>query len=98
MVRQRPKEFIQLLQREAEPLRSNPVALDDQTEWEVGFEVALGRDLRDQPLDFLGPHRKFDLVFFSESHLVIVEAKAQQRYSTQGLVAIGPVSVSCAQH
>ena len=82
IVRKSPQEFIQFLQHEAKSLRRNPLALDDQPEWEVGFEVALGRDLTEKPLDFLGPHRKFDLVFFSESHLVIVEAKAQQRYST----------------
>ena len=85
IVRRRPKEFIQLLHRKAKSLRCNPIALDDSTEWEVGFEVALGRDLRDQDLNFLGSHRKFDLVFFSESHMVVVEAKSQQRYSIQEL-------------
>ena len=66
-------------------MRSNSIALDDQLEWEVGFEVALGRDLRDQDVEFLGSQRKFDLVFFSKSHMVVVEAKAQQRYSTEEL-------------
>lgn len=85
IVRRRPKEFIQLLHREAKSLRHKPIALDDRTEWEVGFEVALGRDLRGRNLNFLGSHRKFDLVFFSESHMVVLEAKSQQRYSTEEL-------------
>ena len=85
IVRKKPEDFIQLLNRKAKSLRSNSIALDDQLEWEVGFEVALGRDLRDQDVEFLGSQRKFDLVFFSNSHMVVVEAKAQQRYSTEEL-------------
>ena len=51
----------------------------------MGFEVALGRDLRGPSLDILGPYRKFDLVLFSESHIVVVEVKAQQSYSSKEL-------------
>ncbi len=88
VVRQSPKDFIRLINREATPQPPNGssvLTLDEVTTWEVGFEVALGRDLRSSDLSEIGSHRKFDLSLFSERQLVVVEAKAQQGFKTEEL-------------
>lgn len=86
IVRETPNQFIQLLKQSAKPVRGNTTAnitFNERTEWEVGFEVALGRDTSNQAFHILGSSRKFDLVFFSKNHLVVVEAKAQQGFSSK---------------
>lgn len=84
IVRKTPQEFIRLLEHEADSLRGNANdSFNGLTVWEMGFEVALGRDLCNDSLKCLGPYRKFDLVFFSKNHLVVVEAKAQQGFSSK---------------
>ena len=85
VLRKRPSEFVLFLHHETECFQSHQIVLDVETKWEVGFEVALGRDLPNPPEGFLSLYRKFDLVLFSQSLLVIIEAKAQQRYSTKEL-------------
>ena len=85
VVRENPQEFIRLINQEALPQRPKVKALDDRALWEVGFEVALGRDLRKPDLSEIGSHRKFDLALFSGRQMVVVEAKAQQGFLTAEL-------------
>ena len=68
--------------QQAHPHRRPKIELDEDAEWQVGFEVALGRDLRFKGWKFLGSHRKFDIVCFAEEHMVIVEAKSHQGFSS----------------
>ena len=82
-VRKNPKKFIQLCNHALS--RGTKIVLDESTDWEVGFEVALGRDFRSNVWEFLGTRRTFDLACFSKKHLVIIEAKAQQGFYSADL-------------
>lgn len=53
-VRDKPQDFVRLLKKAKWYRDSTLVKLnDDQTDWEVGFEVALGRDLCEESLSDL---------------------------------------------
>ena len=61
------------------------LALRFDDTWEVGYEVCFYRDLqkfRRKPLDLTRYSRKrtFDICLFSESTIVIIEAKVQQMF------------------
>ena len=58
-------------------------ALRQDVEWEPAFEVCFYRDLgylRGERGEYYSPKRTFDLCLFSEDMIVILEAKAQQRF------------------
>jgi hypothetical protein len=70
-------EFIDALNRIA------GLQLPRDVEWEPGFEVCFYRDFRKHMDKSVEPHsnkRTFDLCLFSEDHIVIIEAKAQQGF------------------
>lgn len=55
-----------------------------ETDWEIGFEVCFYRDVwhsRGKQGPLYSGKRTFDLCLFSDSHIVIIEAKAQQGFS-----------------
>ena len=83
-IRSNPKQFIQLC-NSAHPYRRPKIELDEDAMWQIGFEVALNRDLRFEGWKFLGSHRKFDIVCFAENQMVVVEAKAHQGFSSAEL-------------
>ena len=66
-------------------------AIIDKQNWEIGFEVALYRDyihleekgFSDEEDRFR--KRTFDLCFFSEAYLIIIEAKAYSRFDSEQL-------------
>ncbi len=62
----------------------------DTKEFDIGFEVCFYRDLlklygKGIKGTDLPPKRTFDLAFFSEEAIVIIEAKAQQSFDTKQL-------------
>lgn len=64
-----------------------------EEEWEVGFEVCFYRDHRHMCSkdahvwhgkgDMYSPKRTFDMCLFSHDHIVIIEAKAHQKFDQQ---------------
>ena len=79
----REKEFIEWLNK-IPTLQLNP-----NSNWEIGYEVCFYRDLikhwKDQGKTIpnekqYSPKRTFDLCLFSNDHVVIIEAKAQQGF------------------
>jgi hypothetical protein len=63
--------------------------LFETDDWEVGFEVCLFRDLRHHKLlkrsiENLSLKRTFDLALLSETRIVLIEAKAQQGFESDG--------------
>jgi len=66
------------------------LGLDDTVSWEVGYEVCLYRDvLKSRGVSVRSteypPKRTFDLCLFSETTVVVIEAKAQQPFKKQQL-------------
>ncbi len=63
----------------------------DKEEWELGFEVALYRDfIHDEGTSFTKEKnrfrkRTFDLCFFSEHFIIIIEAKAYSKFDSKQL-------------
>jgi len=63
----------------------------DKEEWELGFEVALYRDfIHDEGTSFTKEKnrfrkRTFDLCFFSEHFIIIIEAKAHSKFDSKQL-------------
>ncbi len=88
----REKEFV-------EWLNNNPkINLNPNNNWEVGYEVCFYRDLihhwKDDtkrkiksPKQY-SPKRTFDLCLFSNTNIVIIEAKVQQGFTTKQLIEI----------
>ena len=86
-IRQNPSVFIELLNKrnllkncttKQTSLSLNPCAYVD-----AGFEVAFYRDLEKKKIKIPSSasiRRKFDLALFFKDQLVIIEAKAQQRF------------------
>lgn len=79
----REREFVEWLNNNT-TLKLNPNA-----NWEIGYEVCFYRDLIYHwkklgkiipPKNQYSPKRTFDLCLFSNDHLVIIEAKAQQGF------------------
>jgi hypothetical protein len=74
---------------------SPDLALKDSTEWEIGFEVCFFRDMRKlrgatwNNGHYYSPKRTFDLCLFSEDHIVIIEAKAQQSFESDAVQLAG---------
>jgi len=82
----REKEFIKWLNN------NTTLQLNPQSKWEIGYEVCFYRDLIkywkddtkrkikvNNPKQY-SPKRTFDLCLFSNNHIVIIEAKAQQGF------------------
>jgi hypothetical protein len=67
---------------------SSGLGLPTGCEWEVGFEVCFFRDMRHHrgaawdSNHFYSPKRTFDLCLFSDKHIVVIEAKAQQSFES----------------
>ncbi len=75
-------EFVRLL-RDSYKCDVNPDA-----EWELAFEACFYRDLRHHRRETLKRYslkRTFDLALFSNDVIIVIEAKAQQGFSTQQL-------------
>ena len=85
-IRDRPSEFVQLI--DVYGHKENPeIALDENLDWEVAYEMAYYRDLiyaekADADEREGSKSRKFDLALVSDEQLIIVEAKAQQGFTT----------------
>jgi hypothetical protein len=77
-----PSRFVDLVERRCE------IGLDKNARWEIGFEVCFFRDMRIllgkawKPDFYYSPKRTFDLCLFSEHHVIIIEAKAQQGFES----------------
>jgi hypothetical protein len=61
----------------------------ETVDWEVGFEVCLFRDLRHHKLlqrniENASLKRTFDLCLFSANRIILIEAKAQQGFESDG--------------
>ena len=69
--------FVNLLNTKSKKCASTWEPLIVKANWEIGLEVAFYRDYLKVPTK---SSRKFDLTLFSDSHLVIIEAKAQSGY------------------
>ena len=58
--------------------------LNEESKWDLGFEVAFYRDIEKKHPGFFDDNarlrRKFDLAMFSDGQIVVMEAKAQQGY------------------
>ena len=73
------KEFVKWLKE-----KTNNGKYDDQYEWEIAYEVCFYRDYLKEIKKYKVQNRKypqkrtFDLCFFSEKKIIIIEAKAQQ--------------------
>lgn len=85
-IRDQPSEFVRLITecKHKEP-PGNPLCED--SDWEVVYEMAYYRDLiyaeKTRGVECAGStSRKFDLALISDQQLVIVEAKAQQGFTT----------------
>lgn len=81
LIRTSPRGFV------AEINRLTGLALDTQTPWEIGYEVCFYRDfwhLMDKKVVLHSPKRTFDLCLFSKNDIVIIEAKAQQSFESDG--------------
>ena len=79
----REREFVEWLNNNT-TLKLNP-----NSNWEIGYEVCFYRDLihhwktqgKTIPIENqYSPKRTFDLCLFSNDHIVIIEAKAQQGF------------------
>ncbi len=60
--------------------------------WDVGYEVCFYRDMGFKKNDgekIYSPKRTFDLCFFGEDNIIILEAKAQQSFDTDQLKHFG---------
>ncbi len=70
--------------------RHHGVELPLEANWEVAYEVCFYRDLHRfrTKHNELSPKRTFDVVLFSDDHIVIFEAKAQQGFTEQQLESI----------
>lgn len=78
-IKGREKDFVRWLNENSD------LDLRFEDNWEVGYEVCFYRDLqkqRGEPLDLTkySKKRTFDLCLFSESTIVIIEAKVQQMF------------------
>lgn len=82
MVRKDIKKFVRFLNGK------EGFKLNERLEWEVSFEVAFYRDFLVSQGKYqsykngYSPKRTFDLCLFSEEDIVIIEAKAQQRFTS----------------
>ena len=59
------------------------LSLDETANWELGYEVCFYRDLwfyKPEKYEVLSPKRTFDLCLFSDEAIIIIEAKAYQRF------------------
>ena len=65
--------------------------LDESSNWQAAYEVCFYRDLKkhnekhEETLGCASDKRTFDLALFSDSEIVLVEAKAQQSFETKQL-------------
>ena len=84
-IKKNPKQFIEFLNRRLQ------LNFDVNQYWEVGFEVCFYRDYLFSIGESVRPHykgqkypqkRTFDLCLFSETHMIIIEAKADQDFSS----------------
>jgi hypothetical protein len=75
-----PNRFVQYFNDHL-GLRANPDA-----NWEIAYEVCLYRDLwhhRGRQGSLFSPKRTFDLCLFSDDHIIVIEAKAQQPFDDE---------------
>lgn len=88
LLRQDPNRFINWLNGKLTNKLTNDHLLSD---WEVGYEVCFYRDYSRMvsvlPPGF-SPKRTFDLCLFSESAIIVIEAKAQQGFGAKQLYEI----------
>lgn len=85
-IRDQPSEFVRFI-KECKPKETPAESLDEELDWEVAYEMAYYRDLiyskKAKGVECKGSlHRKFDLALISDHQLIIVEAKAQQGFTT----------------
>lgn len=85
------KEFVKWLNEILTP--KGLIQLDHKKEWDIGFEVCFYRDFlkanektiksyNEENGANYPPKRTFDLCLFSKDEMIIIEAKAQQGFST----------------
>jgi len=88
-IRGREADFVEWLNRR-NSATSTDINFDINLNWEVAIEVCYYRDLlfsfdrRVRDSDY-SPKRTFDLCLFSPEDIVIIEAKAQQRFEKKQL-------------
>jgi hypothetical protein len=78
-IRSREKDFVAWLNK------NHGLQLDEEAQWEVGYEVCFYRDLlKSKGKSIINKQysskRTFDLCLFSESTIVVIEAKVQQGF------------------
>ena len=84
-IRNQERTFIQWLNE------NTSLYLEEDCEWEVGYEVCFYRDyyfkMRNEPIKGSGysEKRTFDLCMFSQNKILIIEAKAQQKFKKEQL-------------
>ena len=61
LVRDKPQDFVRLLKKAKWYGDNTLPKLNNRTDWEVGFEVALGRDLCEESLSDLSKESLIDL-------------------------------------
>lgn len=78
----REQQFVRFINETGGTLK-----LDHMVHWEVGFEVCFYRDLMharpELRSDVYSLKRTFDLALFSEKQVVILEAKAHERFNRE---------------
>lgn len=84
-IKEREKEFVKWLNK------SISVGLDENAEWEAGYEVCFYRDYlfeKGKPVKDTeySAKRTFDICLFSEGAIVIIEAKAFQGFDNKQMV------------
>ena len=76
------KGFIQYLNS------NHSLSLDECANWEIAYEVCFYRDLwqhRRRSGTLFSPKRTFDLCLFSDSAIIVIEAKAHQEFDANQL-------------
>ena len=86
-IRDQPSEFVRFI-KECKHKESPTEPLDEELDWEVAYEMAYYRDLiyaeKTKGVERDGStSRKFDMALVSKKQLIIVEAKAQQGFTTE---------------
>ena len=91
-IRAQSRVFVNVLNKKLE--EKGDQTISSYNNWDVGFEVALYRDLyfagviskeSKKKYDNVSSHRKFDIAMFKNNELVLIEAKAHGGFNTDDI-------------